>query len=192
MHLPSFHSFSWSRMSTSSLAAFRSICSSILARRAIALKRCKMVSLQVVPCLACLRASTGHPLISSPAQSWVTRPEESNQPWERTGRRCPRRDPTGHCRGIGRDVLWGHALARTADAAKQSRAQGPRKTVWGMATSEASSCWNTGSPLSNHLNPLMELPETPTVPSLLAKSPGCMLHRGTLFQVAEDTFSNDK
>uniref|UniRef100_A0A8C2TA79 Rho GTPase-activating protein 7-like n=1 Tax=Coturnix japonica TaxID=93934 RepID=A0A8C2TA79_COTJA len=51
MHLPSFHSFSWSRTSTSSLAAFRSIFSSILARRAIALQRSRTwsASLQQLP-----------------------------------------------------------------------------------------------------------------------------------------------
>lgn len=49
---------------------------------------------------------------------------------------------------------------------------GARKIVWGMATPKVSSCWNAGSPLSDHLSPLMELPETPTVPTLLAKGAG--------------------
>lgn len=82
--------------------------------------------------------------------------------------------------------------ARAAGAAKQTRVQGARKTLWGTAIPEVSSCWNTAWLLSHRLNPLMELPETPTVPSLLAKSWGRVLHRGVLFQIAEDTVSDDK
>uniref|UniRef100_A0A8C3JYU6 Rho-GAP domain-containing protein n=1 Tax=Calidris pygmaea TaxID=425635 RepID=A0A8C3JYU6_9CHAR len=132
MHLPSFHSFSWSRMTTSSLAAFRSICSSMLARRAIALKWSKTQS-------AC-EGPTAEPAPWPAQATWATCPvlgcQESNQPWGCMGRRCPWRDPPGHCRGTRRDVLWAHMLARTANAAKQTRAQGAKKTMRGTGSPE--------------------------------------------------------
>lgn len=141
MHLPSFHSFSWSRISTSSLAAFRSICSSILARRAIALEWSKTESACEGPTAQPAQGQPGFPCPVLGDQA-----KEDGQPWG-----CPQGDAAGHCRGTRRDGLWAPASARLPS---KPGLRVPEK-LWGVAIPELSSSWNTDASFSNHLNPLI-------------------------------------